>query len=364
MDLKVVIVAGGTGGHLFPGIAVAQEFQSRLGAKVTFLTTPKPVTVQILERYRLAWEGIASRALKGEGLIGRLRTFFGLPGYILEARARLKAIDPHLVLGMGGHAAGPVGVAAYSLGIPLAIHEQNAVPGVTNRWLARFAQKIFLSFPDTMGRFPKEKTLWTGNPIRGEFFAPTDPRPDIPFTVMVMGGSQGARHLNLETLAALPRLADLKESLHFLHLTGEPDLAQVQAGYLEAGYGAEVAAFTPEVARWMAKAHLLVCRAGASTLAELAAVGRAAILVPYPFAANNHQEHNARFFEAAGAAEVILNKDFTGGLLADKIRQHMAWPAWRPPARAWPSRTRPGRLWRGVWRLFIDSKLGAGRAAD
>jgi UDP-N-acetylglucosamine--N-acetylmuramyl-(pentapeptide) pyrophosphoryl-undecaprenol N-acetylglucosamine transferase len=326
MDLNVVIVAGGTGGHLFPGIAVAQEFQSRLGARVAFLTTPKPVTVQILERYQLQWEGIASRALKGEGLFSRLRTWLSLPGYILEARSRLKALKPHLVLGMGGYAAGPVGVAAYSLGIPLAIHEQNTIPGTTNRWLSRFAQRVFLSFPNAGGHFPADKSLWTGNPIRGEFFAPMGTRPDTPFTVMVMGGSQGAHHLNMETLAALPRLAEVKDRLCFLHLTGEADYEDVRTGYHETGFTADVAAFTPEVASWMARAHLLVCRAGASSLAELAAMGRAALLVPYPFAANNHQEHNARFFEAEGAAEVILNKDFTGELLADKIRQFMADP--------------------------------------
>ncbi len=326
MDLNVVIVAGGTGGHLFPGIAVAQEFQSRLGARVTFLTTPKPVTVQILERYQLTWEGIASRALKGEGLFSRLRTLFGLPGYILEARSRLKALKPDLVLGMGGHAAGPVGVAAHFLGIPLAIHEQNTIPGTTNRWLSRYATRVFLSFPDTGGHFPADKTLWTGNPIREEFFEPMGTRPDTPFTVMLMGGSQGAHHLNMETLAALPRLTEVKDRLRFLHLTGEADYEEVHAGYQQAGFTADVAAFTPEVAQWMARAHLLVCRAGASSLAELAAVGRAAILVPYPFAANNHQEHNARFFEAAGAAQVILNKNFTGELLADKIRQLMGEP--------------------------------------
>ncbi|MDI6853944.1 MAG: undecaprenyldiphospho-muramoylpentapeptide beta-N-acetylglucosaminyltransferase [Deltaproteobacteria bacterium] len=326
MELHIVIVAGGTGGHLFPGIAVAQEFLSRPGIRVTFLTTPKPVTGQILERYQLKWEPIASRALKGEGLFSRLRTVFSLPGYVLEARARLKTLKPHLVLGMGGYAAGPVGLAACSLGIPLAIHEQNAIPGTTNRWLSRFASRVFLSFPDTAGNFPEAKTLWTGNPIRGEFFEAAANRPDNPFSVMLMGGSQGARHLNFETLASLPRLAEVKENLRFLHLTGEADYEAVASGYREAGFAAQVAAFTPEVARWLAQAHLLVCRAGASSLAELAAVGRAALLVPYPFAANNHQEHNARFFEASGAAEVILNKNFTGELLAGKIRQLMADP--------------------------------------
>jgi UDP-N-acetylglucosamine--N-acetylmuramyl-(pentapeptide) pyrophosphoryl-undecaprenol N-acetylglucosamine transferase len=326
MDLHIVIVAGGTGGHLFPGIAAAQEFQSRPGTRVTFLTAPKPVTVQILERYRLTWQEIASRALKGQGLFSRLRTVFALPGYVLEARARLKELKPNLVLGMGGYAAGPVGLAAYSLGIPLAIHEQNTIPGTTNRWLARFATRVFLSFPDTSGHLPAEKSLWTGNPIRSEFFETKAKRPAAPFTVMLMGGSQGAHHLNMETLAALPLLDDGKTNLRFLHLTGEADFEQVHAGYQEAGFVAEVAPFTSEVAAWMARAHLLVCRSGASTLAELGAAGRAAILVPYPFAANNHQEHNARFFEAKGAAHVILNKNFTGELLADKIRQLMADP--------------------------------------
>ncbi len=324
--MHIVIVAGGTGGHLFPGIAAAQEFQSRPGIRVTFLTTPKPVTVQILERYRLTWQAVASRALKGQGLFSRLRTVFSLPGYVLEARSRLKALKPNLVLGMGGYAAGPVGLAAYSLGIPLAIHEQNTIPGAANRWLSRFTRKVFVSFPDTAGHFPSDKTLWTGNPIREEFFQGQAPRPELPFTVMLMGGSQGAHHLNMEGLTALPLLAEAQSNLKFLHLTGEADFAEVQAGYREAGFAAEVAPFTSEVAAWMARAHLLVCRSGASTLAELAAMGRAAVLVPYPFAANNHQEHNARFFEASGAAEVILNKDFTGELLAGKIRQLLAGP--------------------------------------
>ena len=326
MDLRVVIAAGGTGGHLFPGIAVAQEFQARHRAAVTFLTTPKPVTTQILERYGFAWEAVAARALKGEGLFSRGRTLLGLPGAVLAARTRLKALNPHLVLGLGGHASGPVGVAAWLLGIPLALHEQNAIPGATNRYLARLAQKIFLSFPASRDFFPPGRSLWTGNPIRPEFFEPGEPRAALPFTVMITGGSQGAHALNLAVLAGLPLLADLKNRLTFLHLTGEADREAVAAGYREHGFTNEVAAFTPEVAAWMRRAHLLVCRAGASTLAELTAVGRAAILVPYPFAANNHQEFNARFLAAAGAGEIILNKDFTGEAFAGKINQFLTEP--------------------------------------
>ncbi len=325
-DLHVVIVAGGTGGHLFPGIAVAREFQRACKARVTFLTTAKPVTAAILQRYGLAWEPVASRALLGQGWLSRLRTYGGLPAHLLAARKQLQALAPDLVLGMGGHAAGPVGVAAWSLGVPLAIHEQNAIPGFTNRWLARLARRVFLSFPDAGGHLPAAKCLWTGNPIRGEFFSPPPPRPARPFTVLIMGGSQGARHLNFEVLAALPLLAPFRESLHFLHLTGEADYPAVAHGYQEAGWPAEVAPFSPEVAALMGRAHLLVCRAGASTLAELTALGRAAVLVPYPFAANNHQEANARFLEAAGAAQVVLNKDFTAARFADKIRLFLEQP--------------------------------------
>jgi UDP-N-acetylglucosamine--N-acetylmuramyl-(pentapeptide) pyrophosphoryl-undecaprenol N-acetylglucosamine transferase len=325
-ELRVVIAAGGTGGHLFPGIAVAREFVTRHQAAVTFLTTPKAVTTQILEGYGFAWEAVSSRALKGEGLLSRGRTLIGVPGSVLTARARLKALNPHLVLGMGGHSAGPAGVAAWLLGIPLALHEQNAIPGATNRYLSRLAAKIFVSFPASRDFFHRGRSLWTGNPIRPEFFESAPPRAASPFTVMITGGSQGAHALNMAVLAALPGLTNLKDRLAFLHLTGEADREAVAAGYREQGFAAEVAAFTPEVAAWMRRAHLLVCRAGASTLAELAAVGRAAILVPYPFAANNHQEFNARFLTAAEAAEIILNKDFTGEVFAGKINQFLDAP--------------------------------------
>jgi UDP-N-acetylglucosamine--N-acetylmuramyl-(pentapeptide) pyrophosphoryl-undecaprenol N-acetylglucosamine transferase len=325
-DLRVVIAAGGTGGHLFPGIAVAREFQERHLAAVTFLTTPKAVTTQILEGYGFTWEAVSARALKGEGLLSRGRTLLGLPRAVLAARARLKNLNPHLVLGMGGHSSGPVGVAAWLLGLPLALHEQNAIPGATNRYLSRLAQKIFVSFPASQDFFPRGLCLWTGNPIRPEFFESGEARTDSPFTVMIAGGSQGAHHLNMAVLAGLPLLADLKDRLAFLHLTGEADREAVATGYREGGFTAEVAAFTPEVAACMRRSHLLVCRAGASTLAELTAVGRPALLVPYPFAANNHQEFNARFLADSGAAEIILNKDFTGALFAGKINQFLTEP--------------------------------------
>jgi UDP-N-acetylglucosamine--N-acetylmuramyl-(pentapeptide) pyrophosphoryl-undecaprenol N-acetylglucosamine transferase len=324
--LKIVIAAGGTGGHLFPGLAVAREFVARVGASVTFITGPKAVATRILENAGFPWETVAGRALKGQGLFSRLGTWRRLPRSIREARRRLQVLQPHLVLGMGGYTAGPVGLAAWSLQLPLALHEQNALPGFTNRWLAKLADRVFVSFPASLEQFRRNLAVWTGNPAREEFFRESPPRPEVPFTVLITGGSQGAHHLNLEVLAALPELTDLKDRLRFLHLTGEADRQEVAAGYERAGFAAQVEAFSSEMPELMAQAHLVVCRSGASTLAELTAVGRAALLVPYPFAANNHQEVNARFLVEAGAAALILNKDFTAGLFAGKIQQYMAQP--------------------------------------
>jgi len=219
-----------------------------------------------------------------------------------------------------------VGLAAWSLKIPLALHEQNALPGFANRWLAHLADRVFVSFPASLGQFPGYLAVLTGNPIREEFFRVATLRPEKPFTVLITGGSQGAHHLNMQVLAALPELSDLKDRLHFLHLTGEADREEVAAGYDRAGFAARVEAFSQEMPELMSRAHLIVCRAGASTLAELAALGRAALLVPYPFAANNHQEFNARFLQDAGAAEIILNKNFTAAVFAGKIREFLAQP--------------------------------------
>ena len=326
MDLRIVIAAGGTGGHLFPGLAVAREFQTRHGAAVTFITSPRPVTTRILEGCGFPWEAVASRALQGQGLFSRLRTWGSLPWSIRQARKRLQELAPHLVLGMGGYTSGPVGLAAWSLKLPLALHEQNALPGFANRWLAHLSDRVFVSFPASLAQFPGNLAVLTGNPIRKEFFKEASSRPDQPFTVLITGGSQGAHHLNMAVLAALPELSDLRDRLQFLHLTGEADREEVAAGYDRAGFAAQVAAFSQEMPELMVRAHLIVCRSGASTLAELAALGRAALLVPYPFAANNHQEFNASFLAAAGAAELILNKDFTGAVFADKIKEFLAQP--------------------------------------
>ena len=318
----IMIAAGGTGGHLYPGIALAEEFRRSLQARVSFITTPKQVTLDILRRYDFPWQILSVQALKGTGPGRRLLSLLRLPFSYWQARRLLRRQKPQLVVGMGGYISGPVGLAASRLGIPLVIHEQNAILGTTNKLLGRFADTIFLSFPQSEDNPAPERSIWAGNPIRPEFcLPPSRLRAASPFTILVMGGSQGAHHLNMQILAALPLLSALKTDLRFIHLTGPADQTAVQEGYRQAGAGATVLDFSPDVVTFMHQAHLLICRSGASTLAELTALGRVGILVPYPFAVNQHQEKNAAYLSRAGAAFLILNQELTGEKIAAMIKK-------------------------------------------
>jgi UDP-N-acetylglucosamine--N-acetylmuramyl-(pentapeptide) pyrophosphoryl-undecaprenol N-acetylglucosamine transferase len=318
----VMIAAGGTGGHLYPGIALAEEFKRSWQAQVSFITTPKQVTLDILRQYDFPWQILKTQALKGTGVGRRFLSLLRLPFSFWQARRILRRARPRLVVGMGGYISGPVGLAASRLGIPLVIHEQNAILGTTNKLLGRLAATIFLSFPQSEGNPAPERSIWAGNPIRPEFCSPpATPRAASPFTILVMGGSQGAHHLNMQMLAALPWLNALKPDLHLIHLTGPADLTEVQKGYQQAGVSSEVLAFSPKVMDFMHRAHLVICRSGASTLAELTALGRVGILVPYPYAVNQHQEKNAAYLSNTGAAFLILNQELTGEKIVAMIEK-------------------------------------------
>lgn len=318
----IMIAAGGTGGHLYPGIALAEEFRRSCRAHVSFITTPKQVTLDILRQYDFPWHILNVQALKGTGVGRRLLSLLRLPFSIWQAHSILRREKPQLVVGMGGYISGPVGLAAARLGIPLVIHEQNAILGTANKLLGRVASTIFLSYPHSQGNPAPEKSIWAGNPIRPEFCSPpSSSRPPSPFTILVMGGSQGAHHLNMQMLAALPLLAAMNQNLHCIHLTGPADLSEVQTGFQETGVSAQVLAFSPDVMTFMHQAHLVICRSGASTLAELTALGRVGILVPYPYAVNQHQEKNAEYLRQTGAAFLILNQELTGEKIAAMIKK-------------------------------------------
>lgn len=325
--LNLVLTAGGTGGHLFPALALAQEFRRQVGAQISFITAPRKVTLDILQQYDFPFQVVRTQALKGVGWGRRLASLVQLPLGYWQAGRILRRLQPDLVIGMGGYVSGPAGLAAWRQGLPLVLHEQNAVMGSTNRYLGRLAAKIFLTFPETEANPAPQRSIWSGNPVRPEFTTVAAPlRPARPFTVLVMGGSQGARQLNRQMVTALPLLQEVRGKIQLIHLTGAADYDQVWAAYQEAAFPAEVYSFSPRVADFMHRAHLVICRAGASTLAELLACGRVGLLVPYPYAANQHQEKNARYLVAAGAAFHLPDQELTGEKIAAMIKQSIAAP--------------------------------------
>jgi len=321
---SMVIAGGGTGGHLFPGIAIAEEFLRRHpGNRVLFVGTERG-----LEKKILGGLGFPLRTLKVEGLKGRgpvrvLASLLKIPGSLMSSFRILRTFQPSMVVGVGGYASGPVVLTAHFLGIPTAIAEQNAFPGLTNRILGRFARRIFVTFPESARWFPADRTRVTGNPVRSVFLheRKNTPERDPHFTLLIFGGSQGAHAINRATMDALHHLESLKDRLRFIHQTGEKDLETVDRFYREQGFVAEVRPFITEMASAYRAADLLVCRAGATSIAEITGCGKAAILIPFPFAVNDHQTQNAELLARAGAAALIPEKDLDGPRLAALIEK-------------------------------------------
>ena len=326
--MKVLIAAGGTGGHLFPGIAIARKVLERSGDDVLFVGTEQGIEARVLPREGLTVRFIPVGKLKGMGLAARARTFATLPAAVWRSAALLRRERPHVVVGVGGYASGPVAFAAWLLGIPLVIVEPNSHAGLANRVLGRFAKRIFVCFPgrDRQGFFPLAKKVLTGPLVRsgidqgqGDRVLKEQGLATGRFTVLVMGGSGGAHAINAAMQAAAQDLSGV-QGIQVLHQTGEKDRLDVAAGYRAAGVQAAVVPFITDMAGAYAAADLVICRAGATTVAELAVCGKQAVLIPYPYAADNHQEHNARSLAERGGAEVIVQKDLTPQTLAGLIK--------------------------------------------
>jgi UDP-N-acetylglucosamine--N-acetylmuramyl-(pentapeptide) pyrophosphoryl-undecaprenol N-acetylglucosamine transferase len=327
--MRVVIVGGGTGGHLYPGIAVAQELKHwDPHARITFISSKDGLERNILEREGYAHYGITAAGLarleRRQQLLAMVRVCRGFG----ESVRLLRRLQPHMVLGLGSYVAAPVILAAWILGIPRLIHEQNVIPGLANRLLGRFVNRVAVSFEASRAHFPKGKTVVTGNPVRPAMWqVRSHPRaPHGRFQLLVFGGSQGAHHLNVAVLEALPYLADALDGLWFMHQTGRDDYDMIRTIYTEKGYPGSVHGYIQDMAAAYAAADLVICRAGATTIAELTATGKPAILVPFPYAANDHQGVNARTLAAVGAAAVIPDRELTGGLLAERIRHYHQHP--------------------------------------
>ena len=320
----MIIAGGGTGGHLFPGIAIAEEFLRRDPAnRVLFIGTERGLEKKILDGLGFPLRTLKVEGLKGRGPVRIPTSLLKIPGGLLASFRILRTFQPAVVVGVGGYASGPAVLAARLMGIRTAIAEQNAFPGLTNRILGRFADRIFVTFSASARWFPAGRTRVTGNPIRTAFLAerPQGEKGDPRFTLLIFGGSQGSHAINRIVIDALDGLGELKERIRFIHQTGENDREAVEEGYRERGFTAEVIPFILDMAAAYRTADLLLCRAGATSIAEITAGGKAAILIPFPFAVNDHQTRNAEILVHAGAAEMIPERELDGRRLAAAIER-------------------------------------------
>ena len=321
--MRLLIAGGGTGGHLYPGIAVARELLARLpGAQVSFVGTAQGIEARVLPREGFALDVIRSGGLKGKSFESLARGVGLLPLSGLDALRVLSTRRPDVVIGVGGYSSGPVVMLAALRGIPTVLMEQNAMPGLTNRLLAPVVKAAAVTF-DESARFFGGKAFVSGNPVRPEFIQlgaeeghDRQQTPPRAARVLVFGGSQGAHAINVAMVAAAPRLASATPHVAITHQTGERDLEIVRDGYRRAGVDARVEPFLFAMDREMKDADVIVCRAGATTLAEITAAGRAAILVPLPTATDDHQRKNAQALVRQGAAQMIEQRELTGDRLA------------------------------------------------
>ena len=326
MARPILIAAGGTGGHLFPGLAVAEELGRRDGSRrIVFAGTPRGLESRLVPRAGYPLELLPILPLNAVGFLRMVRGLLALPAGLLRAAALVWRLRPEAVLGVGGYAGGPVVLAAALLGVRTVILEPNAKPGFTNRVLRPVVHRAACGYPETLRAFGAKGVL-TGNPVRGGFASLPRKAHVAPLTLLAFGGSQGSRVLNHALLAALPHLPKA-DRLRIVHQTGEAMLGEVKAAYAGAGREAEVLPFLDDMERRFAEADLVCSRSGATTCAELCAAGKAAVLVPFAKATDDHQRRNAQALQAAGAARVIEEKDLGAESLAAMIRELVQEPA-------------------------------------
>ena len=333
--MRLLIAGGGTGGHLFPGMAVAEEFLARDPSnEVLFVGTEHGIEARAVPAAGYRIELITAAGIRGKGIFSQLKgVAMMLYGYALS-RKILKSFQPDMVLGVGGYASLPMVLAAKGMQTPRYIHEQNAIPGMTNKLLARFSDRVFITLEESDKFFPKEKTLLTGNPLRRQILnmvavvrselSLSVPKPS--FRLFVFGGSQGAHAINSAMIAALPRLANLSDRLEICHQTGENDYTEVRAAYAGSEIPSTVQPFISDMAAEYHKADLIICRAGATTIAEVTACGKACLFIPFPHAVDDHQRRNAEALLKKQACFMLLEYELSGERLTTMIRDLMNEP--------------------------------------
>ncbi len=323
---RLLIAGGGTGGHLFPALAIAEAWEAE-GGTVLFVGTPGGLENRILPQQGKKLALLQVGRIKGGGISTRLQTFLGLPIALFQAFTILRRFRPQVVLGVGGYASAPAMVAATLLRLPTAIHEQNARAGLTNHLLGRFVRRIFLSITDAASSFPKKRTKITGNPVRSALHEAAN-RMDMSsgnrsFQLLVFGGSLGARIFGEMVPPALARLKKTGIPFKVQHQVQEADLERVQNYYRQEGIEAETATFFTDMATAYHRADLVICRAGATSLAELTTLGKPALLIPYPFAADDHQTANAESLVSVGGGWMQRQGSLTSEWLAAFLQERI-----------------------------------------
>jgi UDP-N-acetylglucosamine--N-acetylmuramyl-(pentapeptide) pyrophosphoryl-undecaprenol N-acetylglucosamine transferase len=315
--MRVIIAGGGTGGHIIPAVAIARALQADYAAEILFIGTSRGLETKMVPQAGYNLELVEVGALKGVSLARRARTLFDLPRAVLLAGKIIKRFRADVVVGVGGYASGPAMLAAILRGVPTLAFESNFVPGFANRMVSRFVSAAAVHFAGTAKYFRNAKI--TGVPVRKEFFLAAEAhQPERP-TILVTGGSQGARAINRAFRSAAPELLRRIPGLHIIHQTGERDFAETKQAYESAGLEAAVSAFISDMPAAFARADLLLCRSGASTVAEITAAGKVAVFVPFPFATDDHQKKNAEALSTKDAAVLIPESELTAERIANEV---------------------------------------------
>lgn len=324
--MKLMISAGGTGGHIFPGIAVAETFAAREGKNsVVFIGTTYGLESKIIPKYGFRLLFADARQFLGRSVLYKISTLIHLLRGIHTCMGLIKKENPDAILGMGGFTSVPAAIAGYLLRIPVFLHEQNAEPGLANKMLSKIAKCTFLSFEESKQYFGVKKVYHTGNPVRKTLKNQAISKSEELFAVFVFGGSRGARSINEAVLALLPYMESYKNCIMY-HQTGTEDYERIFEGYKKTNIKYEVFPFTDEMGKYYTLSDVVISRAGASTIFELAYFKKAAILIPYPFSAGQHQWKNASSVESMGGGYLIGNDEASGERLHDVIKHLMHEP--------------------------------------
>ncbi len=320
--LNILFAGGTTGGHLFPAIALAHEFLSEnRRSNMLFVSTGRPLELNILKEQGFSHKKINASGIKGLSLFKKLISLFKLPFGVLSAVVIISRFKPNIIIGVGGFSSAPVIMAGYLLRKRIFLHEQNLLPGIANKVMGRFADKIYVSFEETKHYFDKNKTILSGNPVRREFInkkMKTTGKESSRLNILITGGSQGANGINHAVADSLPLLKN-KEIYSFIHQAGEKDVAFLKEAYRANNIKAEVISFITDMPDAFQKANLIVARSGALTVSEIMATGKPALFIPFPQAADNHQFYNAKPLADAGAALIIEENKLNGTILAEQL---------------------------------------------